>query len=181
MRRFQLIGSLLLVLSVVFQVAFTTASALASGRQRASAVPTIPCGDIIGGAPSGSAYGYRIILGVVSVPPPSLRQVIVTPSDPWPYWRKAGLVIRGTTRMPVVVSVPTRWRNEVAITWGGNTDIVSSLRFAPCPSGASAAWNAYAGGFCLRRPSLCVPLTFQVGQRSATVRFGLGRPCSSGA
>jgi hypothetical protein len=36
---------------------------------------------------------------------------------------------------------------------------------------------AYSGGFFLRSPGACLPLTFRVGQRSATVRFGLGRRC----
>ena len=37
--------------------------------------------------------------------------------------------------------------------------------------------TAYAGGFFLRSPSVCVPLIFRVGARSATVRFGIGRRC----
>mgnify|MGYP001047277723 CR=1 FL=1 len=55
--------------------------------------------------------------------------------------------------------------------------IVSSLRtIAACPSPAQV-WNAYAGGFLLRARRECVPLTFTVGRRSQTVRFGLGGSC----
>jgi hypothetical protein len=39
------------------------------------------------------------------------------------------------------------------------------------------AWNGYPGGFFLRASSACVPLVVGVGQRSATVRFGIGRRC----
>jgi len=92
----------------------------------------------------------------------------------WPYWHKAVLVIRAS-RSAVVVSVPKAWRRRAAITWG-NSQIVSSLRFAPCPSPPSV-WNAYAGGFYLRAATACLPLRFTVGRRSRVVRFGIGRQC----
>jgi hypothetical protein len=128
--------------------------------------------------------GYRLVLGVVSVPPAHLPNVYPTGSPPWPYWRKAGLVVRAD-RGPVVVSVAKAWRNRVAIGWGSAGG--SALRIARCSTkyelrdkdekGAPKMGNAYAGGFYLRSPSACVPLIFRVGKRSATVRFGLGRPC----
>jgi hypothetical protein len=37
---------------------------------------------------------------------------------------------------------------------------------------------AYAGGFVLRVRAACLPLEFRVGERSAVVRFGLGRKCA---
>lgn len=120
--------------------------------------------------------GYRVVLGVVSVPPAYRPQVVPTDRQPWTYWSKAGLVIRGGSPT-VSVTVPKAWRNQAAITWGNNTGIVTALRIAPCPASKQAPWNAYAGGFYLRARSACVPLIFRVGQRSATVRFGLGRPC----
>ncbi len=119
---------------------------------------------------------YRLVLGVVSVPPAFLEQVVPTNSTPWAYWRKAGLVVRASGES-VTVRVPQAWRNRVAITWGNRPDIVSSLRIAGCGS-APEAGNAYAGGFYLRSRSACVPLNFRVGRRSATIRFGLGRPCT---
>ena len=89
--------------------------------------------------------------------------------------RKAGLLIRGDSP-PVSVTVPKAWRTRAAITWG-NSGTVSALRIASCPRFGDEAWNVYAGGFLLRSRSACVPLTFRVGNRSATVRFGLGRAC----
>ena len=138
--------------------------------------PTVPCDQIILQVKSPSAGGYRLVLGVVSVPPAFLPQVVPTRNRPWAYWRKAGLVVRAGSA-PVSVSVPKQWRSRVAITWG-NTGIVNSLRIAGCGSPTNA-WNAYAGGFYLRSRSACVPLIFGVRQRTVTVRFGLGRACGA--
>ena len=125
---------------------------------------------------SGTAGGYRVVLGAVSVPPPYLEQVVHDPSHPrFPYWRKAGLVVLGGSQ-PVSVAVPPRWRARAAITWG-NTPVVPALRIASCPAAAGGAWNAYAGGFLLRDRSACLPLRFRVGARTTTVRFGVGRRC----
>ena len=86
------------------------------------------------------------------------------------------MVVRAGSE-PVTVSVPPRWRNRVAIGWG-NIDATASLRFETCPEASSLeGWNAYAGGFQLRVRSACVPVTFRVGDQSATVRFGVGKRC----
>jgi hypothetical protein len=138
-------------------------------------VPTVACDEAIGHEKSGRLDGYRIVLGVVSVPPPYLTQVVPTGSQPWRYWRKAGLGIRAGSRPAVMVSVPKAWRKRVAITWG-STGTVGALRIGRCPP-PRTAWYGYAGGFYIRFPSACVPLIFRVGQRTGTVRFGLGRPC----
>jgi hypothetical protein len=53
------------------------------------AIPTVPCEDVIGRAKSGRAGGNRVVLGVVSVPPARLTQVVATESRPWAFWRKA--------------------------------------------------------------------------------------------
>lgn len=135
--------------------------------------PTVTCDKIIGMV--GHAGSYRVVLGAVAVPQGYHRQIIATRKSPWPYWRKAGLMVRAGSQ-PVSVLVPTAWRNRAAITWG-NSGIVSSLRIASCPQSGRERWNAYAGGFRLRARSACVPLIFRVGRRSATVRFGLGRVC----
>jgi hypothetical protein len=130
--------------------------------------------------------GYRLLLGVVSVPSAYLPNVYPTRGRPWTHWRKAGLVVRAD-RGPVSVSVPKAWRNRVAIRWGNSPGIVSALRIARCSTkyelrdvdenGRPKMGNAYAGGFYLRARAACVPLIFRVGNRSETVRFGLGRRC----
>jgi hypothetical protein len=138
-------------------------------------VPTVPCDEIILRINSGHAGGYRVVLGVVSVPPARLIQIVPTHERPWAYWRKAGLVVRAGSP-PVTVSVPAAWRSRAAITWGNSTGTGSALRIASCP-GPKTVWNAYAGGFYLRSRSACVPLRISVGGRSRVVRFGLGRAC----
>ncbi len=114
----------------------------------------------------------RVVFGRVAVPPRDLAQVAHV-DGPWPYWRKAGLLVRaGTTG--VVISVPRVWRSRVAISWG-DSGVVPALRVARCSSPPNE-WNVYTGGFYLRRPA-CVPLTVRVGKREKQVRFGVGRTC----
>ena len=147
---------------------------LIAASTTASPIRTVPCAEIIDTVrfPYG---GYRTVLGSVSVPRPYLAQVVATRERPWAYWRKAGLLVRAGTPA-VTVSVASAWRYRAAITWGNDTGVVASLRIAGCP-GPRSVGNAYAGGFYLRARSGCVPLTFRVGRRSATVRFGVGRRC----
>jgi hypothetical protein len=163
----------LATLTALITVAVVAAHAVATTVR----VPTVSCSDIILQVKSGRQAGYRVVLGIVSVPPAQLTQVVATNSTPWAYWRKAGLVIRAS-HTPVGVSIPKAWRKRAAITWGSSGN-VSALKIAPCPS-ASKVWNAYAGGFYIRAPRECVPLTFTVGRRSQTVRFGVGGACPTG-
>jgi hypothetical protein len=135
----------------------------------------VTCDQIILRPKSPFAGGYRRVLGVISVPPAYIPQVVSTPGDQWPYWEKGGMVVRAG-RSRITVSVPQAWRNRAAITWGNGKPAVSSVRFAPCPSPPNV-WNAYAGGFLLSSRGACVPLVFQVGQRKKLVRFGIDRRC----
>lgn len=142
---------------------------------RAAGAITVGCDQIVGTATSGRDSGYRVVLGVVSAPPADLPGVVHVPgSAPFPYWQKAGLVVRGG-RQPVTVTVPRGWRSRVRVGWGNPATPAAVVRFAACPS--SHAWNGYAGGFFLRARSACVPLVFAVGGRRATLRFGLGSRC----
>jgi hypothetical protein len=150
--------------------------ALAVASTGAPSVQTVPCGEAIDTVRFPYA-GYRTVLGEVGVPGPYLTQVVATRERPWTHWRKAGLLVRAGSP-PVTVSVARAWRDRAAITWGNDTGIVTSLRIAGCP-GSRSVGHAYAGGFYLRARSACVPLTFRVGRRSATVRFGVGRRCVS--
>jgi hypothetical protein len=161
--------------TAAFLLAFAAvATSAAFARPAGGSRPIVSCDAIIGQAATGRDSGYRVVLGVVSVPPARLTQVVDTHSRPWRFWRKAGLVIRASTA-PVRVTVPQAWRRRAAITWG-STGTVSGLTIAPCPSPAGV-WNAYAGGFYLRTRRQCVPLVFRVGARSQTVRFGVGGAC----
>jgi hypothetical protein len=161
---------------LIVSLSLAWVSAVAARPTPAASPPTVQCGKIILTVGSGRSGDYRVVLGVVSVPPAYLPQVVQSGSRPWTYWRKAGLVIRGGSQ-PVTVSVPRAWRSRAAITWG-NSGIVHTLRIASCPAyDPSEPWNAYAGGFLLRSRSACVPLIFSVRDRNTTVRFGLGRRC----
>ena len=134
------------------------------------------CTGIVGRVGSGHAGGNRVVLGTVSVPPAFLPQVGPSRTKAWPFVTKRGLAVRGNGPA-VVVTVPRAWRGRVAITWG-DVGIVSGLRIAPCSAFLPPkVWNAYAGAFYLRSRSACVPLTFRVGQRTKTVRFGLAKRC----
>ncbi len=143
----------------------------------AAAYPlVVTCDQIILRPKAPFAGGYRRVLGVISVAPAYTPQVVRIPGGRWPYWEKAGLLVRAN-RAPVVVSVPRAWRARAAITWGNGKPAVSSLEIAACPSPPDV-WNAYAGGFFMRSRGACIPLVFQVGQRRAVVRFGIRRRCN---
>jgi hypothetical protein len=173
--------------ALVAALALAALSGVAAWSSPSPPPSTVACDRVIAHEkfPDPSS-GYRLVLGVVSVPPAHLPNVYPTLSRPWPYFRKAGLVIRAD-RGPVFVSVAKPWRSRVKIGWGG--DGGGTLRFARCStkyelrgkdaSGAQKMGNAYSGGFHLRLRSACVPLIFHVGQRTETVRFGVGRRCPS--
>jgi len=152
-------------------------SARAAVRQPS---PTVRCDEIIlrVAGKEGAADKRRLLLGRVLVPEPYLAQIERTYRQPWRYFRKAGMVIRGGLKAPVSVRVPRLWRSRVAIRWGNAGAPVSSLRFEPCAAFGANKWNAYSGGFYLQSPSACVPLIFRVGRHSASARFGLGVRCA---
>jgi hypothetical protein len=173
------VSRLRIALPIVALVVACLAGAIARAESAAgSPSVTVPCDKIILRVRLGTTNGYRTVLGVVSVPRESHHSVQgASPTgQTWPYFRKMGLVIRGGAPL-VTVSVPPQWRRRVAIAWG-NSDVVSSIRIAPCGTYSEKPWNAYAGGFFLRSPTACVPLTIRVGRRATTVRFGIGRTCS---
>jgi hypothetical protein len=158
-------------------VALAAPLCLAASAATSRALPTVSCNSIVLRLKSGHAGHYRVVLGAVSVPPAYGPQVVRSLNASWPFWRKAGLAVHGGSRV-VVVTVPKAWRRRAAITWGDSA-IVSGLRFAPCRAlPGLGVWNGYAGGFYLRSRSACVPLTFRVGQRAKTVRFGLAKRCA---
>jgi hypothetical protein len=135
----------------------------------------VACDQVILQPKSPFADGYRRVLGVISAPRAYTPQVVRLTGGRWPYWEKAGMVVRAG-RSPVKVSVPQVWRTRAAITWGNAKPVVSSLRFSACPSPPNV-WNAYAGGFFMRSHGACIPLIFQVGDRRQVVRFGIDHRC----
>lgn len=167
--------SILLVLATAAFGGMAGSAEGVSTAPRPGNVVTVGCDQIIGTVETGHDADYRVVLGVVSAPPAALSGVVHVPAfSPFPYWRKAGIVIRAG-RKPVTVSVPKAWRRRVRIGWGNSASPATAVRFAACPS--PRGWNAYAGGFFLRTRSACVPLVFAVGGRRATLRFGVGQHC----
>ena len=164
------------MLRAALLLATVAAAALAAAAQPSpSPQRTVPCRETI----AETAFphrgdGYRTVLGAVSVPPLYLAQIEPNVDPAWPWWRKAGLVVRADGR-PVTITVPDAWRGKVAVEWGnaGTGGPFSALRIHGCKGGGG---HAYAGGFVASEKA-CVPLTFHVGSRSATVRFGLGKRC----
>jgi hypothetical protein len=153
-----------------------TCLGIASTRASAETSRTVPCDELILHVKFPYGDHYRLLLDVISVPPAFLAQIVPSGKKPWRYWRKAGLIVTGSE--PVSVSVPQAWRGRAAITWGNRPGVFSSLRIAGCPPEQDVAkGRAYAGGFYLKSRSACVPLTFRVGERITTVRFGLGKRC----
>jgi hypothetical protein len=137
----------------------------------------VTCDRIITPGEPVSWRPTRVVLGVVAVPPAFIPRTTASGDRRWPYWSKAGLVVRADSP-PVTVSVPRAWAGGAAMGWG-NVDGASLLRFETCSDRSSlGGWNPYAGGFQLRARGACVPLTFRVGGRTATVRFGVGKRCA---
>lgn len=165
-------------------LAMGVASTLAGGAcmveaAQAETSVVVRCSDVIGSVTSGTEDGYRVVLGIVSVPPARIQRAANDDSDaPWTYFAKAGLVVHGG-RVPVQISVPKAWRRRVAITWGSGVGVVAALRVAACrhSGGPSGSWNGYPGGFFLKKPTGCVPLRVTVGRRSRTVHVGIGESC----
>jgi hypothetical protein len=138
--------------------------------------PVVTCESIIDTGGATDWRPKRIVLGVIAVPPAHIPQTVATGEMRWRFWSKAGLVVRAGSP-PVTITVPKTWRQRVAIGWGDAGGFI--LRIATCADASTlGGWNPYSGGFRLKTRSACVPLTFRVGERTATVRFGVGKRCS---
>jgi hypothetical protein len=118
--------------------------------------------------------GYRVALGMVSVPPRYLPELYPTGRRPWPRWRKTALFTRDDSP-PVEISVPPRWRGRAAIAWGASR-VASVLRVESCRGLAGGA-SGWSGGIYLRGGAACVPLTYRSRERSETILVGVGRRC----
>ncbi|HJR93998.1 MAG TPA: hypothetical protein VJ807_01080 [Gaiellaceae bacterium] len=161
-----------LLLALVVVGALSCAAAAA----RPAGTAPVTCTSIITPAGSYEWRPKRVVLGLVAAPPRYIPQT-VRGEGRWPYWSKAGLVVRADSP-PVVVRVPPAWWDRVAITWGDGGP-AAALRIDSCPPSSSLGpWNPYSGSFLLKTRSACVPLTFRAGEQSATVRFGVGKRCA---
>jgi hypothetical protein len=172
--------SLLTLLALAALASLTAAAGPSTAHPTRPTEPeiTVACGDAnLRVAPADvKADGRRVILNAVSVPPAYIRQVQRTTVEGWAYWTKTGIEIEAGS--PVVrISVPKAWQKRAAIEWGLGGP-VRAQRFAAC-SPPPTYWNGFVGGFFLSDRSACVPLLIQVGKRTATVRFGIGRRCSA--
>jgi hypothetical protein len=167
---------------VMVGLALSALTAVGTGPAASARQRVIPCSESIDGTrfPYISAHRprdrYRLVLGAFSVPSAHHEPIDHNRTAPWLYFFKAGRVIRAGGQS-VVVSVPPAWQDRAAIAWGyGGKGVFTALQFRGCP-GLPTQGFAYSGGFFLRSPGACLPLTFRVGHRSATIRFGLGRRC----
>ena len=152
---------------------------IAPGETAARGGPHDGCQLPVGNEPSSP--GGKIVLGVISLGRDFLLPTVPVHQGGWRHWQKHGLWI-WAGHQAVTITVPKAWRSRVAITWGVNVGIVSTLRLpgtllSPGCAAGPGTWDGYAGGFYLRSSSACVPLVFAVGRRSAVVRVGVGRRC----
>ena len=170
------------ILLAIFTLVFGVAAANSGAAAPSTSAPTrtVPCSESIDGTRFPNIGSnkpkdrYRLVLDVISVPPPYHQQIVPNGAAPWLYFFKAGLIIRASGQS-VVVTVPKAWRNRAAIAWGyGGKGVFSSLRFAGCKALPSQGF-AYSGGFYLRPHGACLPLTFRVLGQGRCLR-GLGRP-----
>jgi len=148
----------------------------------AQTVRRVPCSEAIGATAfpyvGDRSHRYRLVLAVVSAPPAFMAQVVRVRNPTWRYWHKAGIVVRNSGET-VTISVPPSRSDRAAIDWGngGPDQPFRSVVLVGCGSEQSRG-RAYAGGFYLRARAACVPLSFRVGNRTSTVRFGVGRHCN---
>ena len=164
----------LFVLGALTCLATTATTAQVS--RGADPLLTVSCSNLRVAPADATADGRRVVLGAVSVPPVHIGQVARYGHDGWAYVKKAPIYIEAGS--PVVrIGVPKAWRKRVAIAWGLYGP-VSAQRVGACAPPATY-WSRYGGGFFLKERSACVPLAIQVGQRSTTVRFGIGRRCTA--
>jgi hypothetical protein len=124
--------------------------------------------------------GDRLVLGRITVPQRIVQLDRAAPG--WDRFAKAGIDVRAGT--PVVLEVPKAWRRVYALEYApGPHEVMrvgdGSVRVSvhSC-AGLLGAWNAYAGGYVVRRPQ-CVPLIVRAGGKSARVHIAIGRKCTS--
>ena len=163
-----------LAIAAVVGLALTVAMATAAP---AAGPSVVRCDSVITFGEPHAWRPTRVVLGVIAAPRAYIPQTVPSGDAKWPFWSKAGLAVRAES-LPVTISVQEAWRRRVAIGWG-NVDAAASVRMPTCPDAEGLeGWNPYSGGFVLRTRAACVPLTFRVGDRRATVRFGVGKRCA---
>jgi hypothetical protein len=165
--------------------ALATTAALTHGaptKQQAPRRQILPCDVAAGQAPAPNPVD-RVLSGRVAVPPkqPKIR-LDYSGHGRFPYSVKYGLTVRAGNR-PVDLIVPRAWRRTYMIGWGNDASgrpapASSIVRVLGCPVEPASPWLTYAGGYSLRKPA-CIALLIRAGGRTALVRIGFGRSCSS--
>jgi hypothetical protein len=144
-----------------------------SNPARVSAKPSVACERAAGSEAAANSEG-RLVLGAVVMP----RRYVPGPperedGEPFPYWLKQGVQIRGGAGL-VTISVAPGSRSRVALHWDGS-EVGSVVRFASCPGDR---WPWFVGGFHLKRRAACARLDVRVGDRHRRMLVGLNRRCS---
>lgn len=128
---------------------------------------------------------YRMVLGDVAVPPAQLPPLGRSGLAPWPYGEQTGFQFRDHGP-PVTIMVPNGWRDRVALFGisGEPHGMAATVRIPSCPPARrwnthvpATGWNTYVSAFYTHSRTACLPLQVQVGHRTVTVWFGLGRRC----
>lgn len=127
-------------------------------------------------AASAYAPGGKTVLGKISVQPGYQGAPERTTTGPWQYFQKRPVRIRAGTPQ-VTVSLPASWRGRAALALG-NSAMDGRVLLRSC-SQRYGKWDVYPGGLYLRSVAACVPLTFSIGDRQATVDYSTGRGCRS--
>ena len=137
---------------------------------------TVPCTAVVL-RPTYLDGSHRFVLGRVAFSGTRVLQTADVGGDGSLRYASKALVFVRPGRAAVTVSVLLAWRHRAAIAW--RTEPTHSLRFGRCPIPPNLSrnrWNGYHGAFFVREPA-CVPLRVRVGERTAIVRFGVGRAC----
>ncbi len=134
----------------------------------------VGCDETVSGV-DGPPDTYSTVLGVVALPwdLSGGTQLGVEPDPAGGYFAKAGVDIRSDE--PVVILVPDRLREEMAVGWGFSEATTWEATFEPCGDGEE--WRAYSGGFWVRNPLCATLLVSLSAQRNKEITLGIGVSC----
>jgi hypothetical protein len=145
-----------------------------------AAVPTLTtstlrCSDVIGTGPPASD---AILVPGTAAFPNTHRTALQTgrtgETGSTRLFAKWGLYVRAGAKFVITVGDPS----NAAIGWGNPA--VPAQRFVvpgcAAAQGSSSGWLGFAGGYFVNKPG-CTAFTVAYGDRTQTVRIGVGAPC----